>query len=426
MSAIVDAAYVAGLLAVSPLVGWRMVRTGKHRTDWAARFGRGAALRPPGASGRILVHAVSVGEVNAARGLVERLAARGDVVLSVTTDTGFERARQLFGQRLPVVRYPFDAGCAVERFLDRVRPTLVTLVELEVWPNFMQSCARRGVPVGVVNGRLSERSFSRYRFARPLLSGMFRQLAFACVQTEAYGDRFRAMGVLPDRVQVTGTMKWDTAQVADEVPGADELAAQLGIDRSRPLVVAGSTAPGEAAMLHAATPPGVQLLCAPRKPEWFDGAASEMPGCVRRTRGPARASSDRFLLDTIGELRMAYALATVVVVGRSFGELHGSDMMEPVALGKATLIGPRYGDFADTAERLAAAGGLRVTSRTELLRDLTALLHDASARTEMAAAGRAVIAREQGATARHEAVLRRFLLHPEAVHATLHAEAPHA
>jgi 3-deoxy-D-manno-octulosonic-acid transferase len=179
-------------------------------------------------------------------------------------------------------------------------------------------------------------------------------------------------------------------------------------------------------MLHAATPPGVQLLCAPRKPEWFDGAASEMPGCVRRTRGPARASADRFLLDTIGELRMAYALATVVVVGRSFGELHGSDMMEPVALGKATLIGPRYGDFADTAERLAAAGGLRVTSRTELLRDLTALLHDASARTEMAAAGRAVIAREQGATARHEAVLRRFLLHPEAVHATLHAEAPHA
>ena len=426
MSAIVDAAYVAGLLAASPVVGWRMARTGKHRTDWPARFGRGAALNRPGAAGRTLVHAVSVGEVNASRGLVERLAAQGDVVLSVTTDTGFARAQQLFGQRLPVVRYPFDAGFAVDRFLDRVQPTLVALVELELWPNFMQACARRGIPVGVVNGRLSERSFSRYRLARPILSGMFRRLAFACVQTDAYADRFRAMGVPHDRVQVTGTMKWDTAQVADDVPGADELAEALGIDRTRPLVVAGSTAPGEAAMLHAAMPAGTQLVCAPRKPEWFDASAAEMPGCVRRSRHERRPGADRFLLDTIGELRKAYALATVVVVGRSFGDLHGSDMMEPVALGKATLIGPRYGDFADTAEKLQAAGGLRVTSRGELMRDLAHLLHDGAARAEMAAAGRAVIAREQGATERHEALLRRFLVHGAPVHAKLEADNAHA
>ena len=423
MSAVVDAAYLAGLLAASPVIGWRMARTGKHRSDWPARLGRGSALARPGPQGRLLVHAVSVGEVNAARGLVERLAAHGDVVLSVTTDTGFARATQLFGQRLPVVRYPLDAGFAVERFLDRVQPTLVALVELELWPNFMRSCARRGVPVGVVNGRLSARSFSRYRLARPLLSGMFRQLAFACVQTDAYADRFRAMGVPDDRVQVTGTMKWDTAQVAEEVPGADSLAAELGIDRSRPLVVAGSTAPGECALLHAAVPQGVQLLCAPRKPEWFDASAAEMPGCVRRTLGDRREGADRFLLDTIGELRKAYALATAVVVGRSFGDLHGSDMMEPVALGKATLIGPRYGDFADTAEKLAAAGGLRVTSRLDLVRDLAQVLADAELRAGMAAAGRAVIAREQGATDRHERVLRRFLVHGASAHATLDVHA---
>ena len=420
MTALVDAAYAAGLLAASPVIAWRALRgTARRRADWPARLGAGADLRRPGPRGRLLVHAVSVGEVNAARALVDRLAADHDVVVSASTDTGFARATQLFGDRLPVVRYPLDAGFAVERFLDRVRPTLVALMELEVWPNFMHACARRGVPVGVVNGRLSERSFRRYRLARPLLRSMFASLEFACVQTEAYADRFVAMGTKRERVQVTGTMKWDTAQVSDSVEGADELARALGIDRSRPLVVAGSTAPGEEALLHASVPEGVQLLCAPRKPEWFDDAAASMPGCVRRSRAGGSAASGRFLLDTIGELRKAYALATVVVVGRSFGDLHGSDMMEPVALGKATLIGPRYGDFAETAEKLSAAGGLRVTSRTDLVRDLAHLLGDPARRAEMAAAGRAVIAREQGATTRHAALLGALLAHGRPSHGTL-------
>ena len=405
MSALVDAAYLLGMAAASPYWGWRMLSTGKHRTDWAARLGQGSGLRPAGTQGRVLVHAVSVGEVNAARGLVERLAAEGDVVLSVTTDTGFARAMQLFGQRLPVVRYPFDAGFAVDRFLDRVRPTLVALMELEVWPNFMHACGRRGVPVGVVNGRLSERSFGRYRLAKPMVSGMFRRLAFVAAQTQDYADRFAQMGVPTDRITVTGTMKWDAAQMADQVEGADALADELGIDRSRPLVVAGSTAPGEEAMLHAALPESVQLLCAPRKPEWFDAAASAMPACVRRSVGKPGVGASRFLLDTIGELRKAYALASVVVVGRSFGNLHGSDMMEPVALGKATVIGPRYGDFADMAEALVQAGALRVTSAYELARDLAALLNEPDRRHEMAEAGRAVIARMQGATERHVALI---------------------
>jgi len=144
-----------------------------------------------------------------------------------------------------------------------------------------------------------------------------------------------------------------------------------------------------------------------------------MPGCVRRSRAGGSAASGRFLLDTIGELRKAYALATLVVVGRSFGDLHGSDMMEPVALGKATLIGPRYGDFAETAEKLSAAGGLRVTSRTDLVRDLAHLLGDPARRAEMAAAGRAVIAREQGATTRHAALLGTLLAHGRPSHGTL-------
>ena len=426
MTALVDAAYAAGLVAASPLLAWKLLHGPKRRSDWPARLGRGGALPAPRIGGRVLIHAVSVGEVNAARQLVETLTRNHDVVLSATTDTGFARAQQLFGQRIAVVRYPLDAGFAVERFLDRIRPTLVALMELEAWPNFIESCRRRGIPVGVVNGRLSERSFTRYRFARPVLRSMFGSLAFVCAQTDAYADRFVAMGTPRDRVQVTGTMKWDTAQVADQVEGSYALAAAMGIDMSRPLVVAGSTAPDEEAMLHAIVPSGTQLLCAPRRPEWFDIAAAAMPGCVRRSRGGGSPASDRFLLDTIGELRKAYALATVVVVGRSFGELHGSDMMEPVALGKATLIGPRYGDFVDTAEKLVAAGGLRVTSRHEIARDLAALLADAPAREDMARAGRTVIAREQGATARHAALLSHLLLQGVAPDAKLPAGATHA
>jgi 3-deoxy-D-manno-octulosonic-acid transferase len=417
MSALHDAAYLLGLAATAPWWVTRMVRTGKHRTDWAGRLGQGHALLPPGPGGRLLVHAVSVGEVNAARGLVESLAAVDDVVLSATTDTGHARARVTLGQRVPVLRYPFDASFAVERFLDRVQPTAVALMELEAWPNFIKACVDRGIPVGVVNGRLSARSFARYRLARPVLHAMFARLAFVAAQTQAYADRFVAMGTPADRVQVSGTMKWDTAEIADAVPGSAQLAEEMGLDPQRPLVVAGSTAPGEEAMLHAAVPPGVQLLCAPRKPEWCDQAAAAMPGCCRRsTRTRAPGGCDRFLLDTIGELRRAYALATVVVVGRSFGTLHGSDMMEPVALGKATLIGPRYGDFQDMGDDLVQAGGLRVTSAFDLARDLSRLLGDAGLRSEMAEAGRRMIRQRQGATARHVALLR-GIMHSAVLHA---------
>jgi 3-deoxy-D-manno-octulosonic-acid transferase len=305
-----------------------------------------------------------------------------------------------------VVRYPFDFSGAVASVLDAVQPDVVALAELELWPNFTQACERRVIPICIVNGRLSERSFRRSLKVRPLLSPMFRRVAAVGAQTDAYAERFRAMGVEHDRVRVVGTMKWDTARIADSVDGADALAAALGIDRSRPLVVAGSTEPCEHALLRDAVPAGVQLLCAPRKPEWFDDAARDLPGCARRSTGACGSSTGRFLLDTIGELRMAYALADVVVVGRSFGELHGSDMIEPVALGKATVIGPRWGDFAEPAEALMAVGALVQVDAGMLPGTLSGLLNDPAHRARMADAGRAVIRARQGATARNATLVR--------------------
>jgi 3-deoxy-D-manno-octulosonic-acid transferase len=405
-----DAAYFLAAIVTSPLWLLRMGRSGKLRTDWPARFGRVPAASGQSRRPRILLHAVSVGEVNAIRLLVEALASdpsQPEVVVATTTDTGFARASALFAAKHRVVRYPFDASFAVRRFLDAIEPDLVALVELEVWPNFMRACERRGIPVVVVNGRLSARSFGRYRALRSLLGSSFRRLTSVSAQTEAYAERFRAMGA-PD-VVVGGTMKWDTAEIADQVAGSDDLAAALGVDRTRPLVVAGSTAPGEESIVAAGLPDGIQLLVAPRKPEWFDGAARALPGCVRRSASkdaPShRSPTGRYLLDTIGELRKAYALADLVVVGRSFGNLHGSDMMEPVALGRATVVGPRTGDFQETMDALLAGGGILQVSAEELAPTMARLLQSPAERAALAAKGRAVIREKQGATRRNAELL---------------------
>lgn len=363
------------------------------------------------------------------RALVAELSGDCEVVVSATTDTGVARARQVFDPSVRVVRYPFDISSAVRTFLGAVRPDAVLLCELEVWPNFSEACVERGIPLAVVNGRLSPRSFRGYFRGRALLSPMFRRLAAVGAQDDAYAGRFEAMGVPYGRISVTGTMKWDTAEIADHVSGADELAQEMGIDRSRPLIVAGSTAPDEHALLHRAVPAGVQLLCAPRKPEWFDRAASDLPGCVRRSQcresctdqghidcrpDAGGGSGGRFLLDSIGELRRAYALADVVVIGRSFGDLHGSDMMEPAALGRCIVTGPRTEDFAATADALRAGGGLVDATSESLARVLAGLIGDPARRAALGRAAREVVRAHQGATARTCALARRVIAMSEA------------
>ena len=411
MGLIVDLAYCLAALACAPILLVTGVRRGRHRTDWRARFGHGPTL-PPATRPRVLLHAVSVGEVNLIRPLVQRLLDDPDpleVVVASTTDTGHRRAVELFEDRCPVIRYPLDLSAAVERVLDRVRPDLFASVELEVWPNLTRACRRRGIPQLVVNGRLSERSHRGYRRIRPLIAPIFRRLDRVAAQDAAYADRFRDLGVASERVEVLGTMKWDAARIESAVPGSEAFGRQLGIDPDRMLVVAGSTAPDEHELLHRSVPDGVQLLCAPRRPEWFDDAARALPGCARRSRGDHGSATDRFLLDTMGELRLAYGLATVVVVGRSFGTLHGSDMMEPAALGRPVVVGPSTGDFATTVEQLLSGDGLVVSDRSRLAGDLAHLLGDADRRRALGTHAVDVVRANQGATERTVALIREQL-----------------
>lgn len=414
-----DFLYLPLAVAYLPFLLYQMLVLKKNRRGWAERFGgvsERSCVRPC-----VWVHAVSLGEVNATRSLVDELARRlpdHDVVISTTTDTGYSAARRQYPDRT-IFRYPLDLTWVVRRALVRIRPAAIVLMELEVWPNLLWHAARSGIPVCIVNGRVTEgKSMRRFRLPciRPLARRMFGRLAAVGAQDETYAARFVELGVPKDRVRITGSMKYDTAVIADEIPGANELAAAMGIDRKRPFIVAGSTGPGEEApLLDAyrsliAEMPGVQLAIIPRHPERFDEIArlieSHRFTCVRRSRhadskAPNRQSPNVFLGDTMGELRKFYSLASVVFVGRTLVPLGGSDMIEVAALGKAMCFGPHVENFADVAGKLLAAGGaVQMRSAGELASTLRSLMTDASKAADVGRRAREVVQQNRGATKR--------------------------
>lgn len=414
----------AGYLAFS--VGKRL-RTGRWRSDARTRNGKVGTLgrRAPGP--RILVHGVSVGETNALVPFVEALAgspAAPDVVVSASTTTGFERAQQLHGSGRDIVRFPLDLTWMVDRFLDGVRPDAVVLAELELWPTFVAACARRKIPVFVVNGRLSARSYRGYRRWRPLVRPMFSRLALVVAQTDVYRARFVELGVAPERAVVGGSLKWDAARADADPSAARALADALGIDGAAPLIVAGSTGPGEEAALIRNLPPECQLLLAPRNPDRWDEVAALAPGMARRSAAteaapaptttppladtpPPTTTPRVFLLDTIGELTTAYRLADAVFVGRSLAPMGGSNPLEPVAAGKPAVIGPHHEHFAEIVTTLSAAGALVVSG--EPMRVIAGWLADGAARKAVVRAGRRALSAHSGVSARTVQLVLRTL-----------------
>jgi 3-deoxy-D-manno-octulosonic-acid transferase len=286
----------------------------------------------------------------------------------------------------------------VKRFLARINPVVIVLVELEVWPNLLRVAERRTIPVVVVNGRLSDRSYNRYKKVSWFLRSTFGRLSIVGMQNEAYSKKVSSLGAT--NVEVLGTMKWDNAIIRDSVPEAKELAINLGINLEKPLIVAGSTTPEEHVLLLNSTPDDVQLLVAPRRPEWFDSAEEIFEPCNRRTK-TLRKEARYFVLDTIGELTEAYSLATIVVIGRSFSNLHGSDPTEAIGLGKPTIIGPNVSDFSDIVNAFLEGDGMIQCTEATLKKNIEKLLADAGARESLAENGRKIIASHQGATQRY-------------------------
>lgn len=409
---LVDIGLISLVILALPFWLPRMILRRKYRTDWPARFGQGASLDAPHARPRVLLHAVSVGEVAAIRSLVEELRSRDiEVVIATTTDTGFEHAFALFKDKCQIVRWPFDLSWCVNRFLNRVQPTVIGMVELEVWPTMTAVCRTRGIRQVVVSGRLSERSHRRYRRFRFFVQPMFSRVDAVAAQDVESAERFRDVGVPGDRVSVVGSMKWDSMFGDHDVAHkAQVITSEMGIDLDRPLIVGASTAPGEDALLDNACPEETQLLCAPRRPEWWADAADALAPCTRRSEPNTNASRNRFLLDSIGELGSLYSVADIVVIGRSFGNLHGSDPIEPVARGAAVIMGPAVSDFKFIVKSLLEAEAIIQCEAGELQDVIQKLLDAPDLREAMSEAGRAIIEKNRGATARQADILLNGLL----------------
>ena len=420
MRFVLDALYLFAFAAYSPIIIYRAVRHNRYRSGWGQRFGR---IRRRSSSDKcIWLHAVSVGEVNAAKTVVQELEKRFsdfEIVISTTTDTGFARASNLFSAKYEVFYFPFDFSLVIRRAFGNIRPALCLLMELEVWPNFIGEAHRRDIPVVVVNGRISRKSFSRYKRIKLFAKGVFRKISLILAQTDEYARRFREIGAVAESVVVTGSLKYDTAQITDKVDGTDVLAAELGIGDER-LWVAGATGPGEEEIILEVFKdlirPGqyedLRLVIVPRKPERFDEVAQKITEFgfefVRYSKlkniQTSKKAPDPFsviLGDTMGDLRKFYCLASVIFVGRSLVPMGGSDMMEAAALGKCTIFGPHAFNFEQTVEVLLAYGGaIMVKDRQELLEAMRKCLGEPAYAERIARIGREVIRKNQGATAK--------------------------
>lgn len=414
-----DFAYALALLVLWPLLLWRRWKRGPGSIALGERLGN-VPSRKVSADG-VWIHGVSLGEINATRTLVAELHKRSpdlQIVISSTTGTGLDRARALY-PHLTVFRFPLDFSFIHRRLMERIRPSAVVLMELEAWPNLLEVATHEELPVLIANGRITEgKSMRRFRnpLLRPIARRMFSKLRWVGAQEQVYADRFIELGVPAERVQITGSLKYDAADVAEQIDGQEELASQLTIDRRKPLWVCGSTGPGEEALILDVysellrETPALQLAIVPRKPERFGEVAeliaSRGYACLRRSGMPlvppdVPEPRPVFLGDTMGELRKFYALATVVFVGRSLVPMGGSDVMEVAGLGRPMLVGPYTENFTEAVGLLTDCGACRVVRDAGALREqLSAWLRDEPGRRKAGIAGQQAILSRRGATAK--------------------------
>jgi 3-deoxy-D-manno-octulosonic-acid transferase len=408
--------------ALLPSVLSRMIRRGGFRTKFGQRLGRFAREDRArfGKGAWIWIHSISVGEtfiaLKVARTLHE-MDPRYGIVLSTTTTTGFAEAEKSASEWLVPIYNPIDSKRIVRRTLDLIRPEQLVLIEGEVWPNLVAECRRRFIPVSLVNARLSPRSEERFRKFSSWTGPIFRLLNRVCVADPGDVDRWQALGVDRARITCTGSIKFDnpSAMSSREVEFR-ELISHIGVREHTPIIVGGSTWSPEEKILAQMLPklrklvPGCFLIVVPRHVERSTELHQELTSLgftvVRRSQiSRASPRADILLVDTTGELRDWYALATVVFVGKSLpgvAEVGGQNPAEPAILAKPTIFGPHMENFATLVAELMRepASALQVPNPDILLLALQRLLTDPGGRQELGERGRASLAAHSGATQR--------------------------
>ena len=389
---------------------WRSWRSPAYRQRWGERLGFYGDQ--PLAAG-LWIHAVSVGETQAAAPLIKYFLDEHPelgVTVTTTTPTGSERLRALFEDRVRHVYVPYDLPAILDRFLDRVRPRQVLVMETEIWPNLLRVCQRRGIPVILGNGRLSARSARGYGRLGGFARQTFARLSLVAAQTSADAQRFIDLGVPAERVKVTGSIKFDLRQPASLEDSAEFMRRFWGTDR--PVWVAASTHEGEEEPLlkvHRrilARLPRALLVLVPRHPERFDRVAAlaarlGLPAVRRSTGGPCGPEDKVFLGDTMGELPVLIAAADAAFIGGSLVPVGGHNLLEAAAAGVPVAIGPHAFNFAQITELLVQEGAAVQVPDADALADLMLdWLGDAATRARMGENGRRVVAHNRGALGR--------------------------
>ncbi|HTM16796.1 MAG TPA: 3-deoxy-D-manno-octulosonic acid transferase [Terracidiphilus sp.] len=416
-----NVALLTALVAGAPWWLWRVATTEKYREGLRERLGRvPERLRQLASDYKpvIWLHAVSVGEVLAVSRLVEEIGSAFPeyrLLVSTTTRTGQGLARERFGAER-VFYCPLDLPWAVGAYLNALRPAMLVLAETEFWPNLLNGCFRRGVPVAVVNARISDRSWPRYQMLRRLWRPILGRLSRALAQSELDAERLRMLGCRAERVTVSGNLKFDV-RVPQEAEAA-RLVRSLGSGLR--FVVAGSTLEGEEEALLEAWPKLLEanerlvMVLAPRHPERFDVVAGMLArsgvGWGRRSEGigPLKAGQV-VLLDTIGELASVYSLAAVAFVGGSIAEAGGHNPLEPAQFGVPIVMGPHYANFRAITEDLLAHDAVRMARRDELAGVLAELMRDEDKARTVGERARKVFEEQAGATGRSVKALREVL-----------------
>jgi len=415
---IINLVYLVLLGCASPLLIYRALRHGKYRAGWRQKLWGGAPVRTSQGT-CVWLHAVSVGEVLLLRTVIDGFRQRLPTVeiwLSTTTHTGHAVAREKYPD-CQVIYFPLDFTWAVSRALRRVRPDLIALAELELWPNFVRCAGRLGVPLLLINGRISARSFRGYRWIRFLMRPTLRRFDRLGVQTEEYRERLLRLGACGQRTVVTGSVKFDGVQSERDNPRTTALRSAFNLRPGDCVLVAGSThAPEERMVLDSfrelrAEFPGLRLILAPRHQERFDEVAALVAQAgfplVRRsdTRQENHSTSGDgqpvLLLDTLGELGACWGLADVAFVGGSLSRRGGQNMLEPCAYGAAVVLGPNTWNFRHAVELLQTRQAVSVVrDGSQLTQEVRWLLHDQLAARRMGQSARELVLSQQGASQR--------------------------
>jgi 3-deoxy-D-manno-octulosonic-acid transferase len=419
---------LGAFVVVSPWFVYQAVRYRKYVGSLGQRMGYLPVSFNVDGDESIWIHAVSVGEVLTVRPLVRDFRQRYPqlrVFLSTTTLAGQQVARRHVHDADAVFYFPFDLGVFVRRTLDLVRPHLFIMVETEIWPNLLRECRARGIKTAIVNGRVSDRSYPRYRLVRPLMRRVLADIDRFCVQSEESARRFIDLGAEPARVTVTGGLKFDSVDIATPTlqgRARDRVLRYFRIPAGRPVLMAGSTMKGEEALVLAAfrrlraAAATALLILAPRHRERFDAVVelcrNEGYKTLRRTELAidAEPRADVIVIDTIGELATLYQLATVVFVGGSLVPTGGHNILEPAVFGKPIVFGPHMENFAEIVHTFRSNhAAVQVPDEGPLDEVIVSLMTDPVRRARLGATARALVEANRGAKDRSLEVLSAIL-----------------